>query len=184
MDLDAHNLHSLFLSAALQTHCTCNTPEVHIWSISLALITAHVKSSCTTRFCHASRRMTSSYFKGLTHCLPFAMYVVVTVEAGNKAICLHFVCSPLPSFLSLDSLPSLFPTFTACELVYLGSMDVPGPGSEALLVQAVQQMKSLELSTMNIVTFKASEEGITLTHNVYGYMQIVSNHYFKLWMGW
>ena len=66
--------------------------------------------------------------------------------------------------------PSLFPTFTACELVYLGSVDVPWPGSEALLAQTVQQMKSLELSTMHIVTFKASKEGITLTDNVNGYV--------------
>ena len=49
-------------------------------------------------------------------------------------------------------------------------MDVPGPGNEALLAQTVQQMKSLELSTMNIVTFKASKEGITLTDNVNGWV--------------
>ena len=49
-------------------------------------------------------------------------------------------------------------------------MDVPGPGSDALLAQTVQQMKNLELSTMNIVTFKASKEGITLTDNVNGWV--------------
>jgi len=42
-------------------------------------------------------------------------------------------------------------------------VEVPGPGSDSLLAQTVQQMKSLELSNMNIVTFKASKEEITLT---------------------
>ena len=76
---------------------------------------------------------------------------------------MHFVCSPLPS-------PPTFLSLTACDLVYLGSVDVPGLGNEALLAQTVQQMKNLELSTMNIVTFKASKEGITLTDNVNGYV--------------
>ena len=57
-------------------------------------------------------------------------------------------------------------------------------GSEALLAQVVQQIKSLELSTMIIVTFKASKECIALIDNVNGWVRgIVSNHYFKLWMG-
>ena len=103
-------------------------------------------------------------------------------------ICLHFVCSPLFSFssplLSSPPLSSPLSSLTACDLVSLGSVDVPGPGSDALLAQAVQQIKSLELSTMNIVTFKASKEGIALTENINGWVRgIVSNHYFKLWMG-
>ena len=98
-----------------------------------------------------------------TNTLPSLCSVVVMVEAGNKAICLHFVCSPPP-------LPSLFHTFTACDLVSLGNVAVPGPGSDALMAQAVQQMKSLELSTMRIVTFKASMESIIFTDNVNGYV--------------
>ena len=73
-------------------------------------------------------------------------------------------------FTPSPPLPSLFHTFTAWDLVSLGNVDVPGPGSDALLAQAVQQMKSLELSTMKIVFFKASKEGITLTDNVNGYV--------------
>ena len=89
------------------------------------------------------------------------MYVVVTVEAA----CILYV-HPFPHFFLVTPSPS--PSLTACDLVSLGSVDVPGPGSDALLAQTVQQMKNLELSTANIVTFKASMKGITLTDNVNG----------------
>ncbi len=61
----------------------------------------------------------------------------------------------------------------ACDLVYLGSVDVSSAGSDALLAQTVQQFKSLELSSMNIVTFKASRDGITLTDNVNGWVDLM-----------
>ena len=55
----------------------------------------------------------------------------------------------------------------ACDLVYLGSVDVPGPGSDVLLANTVQQRKSLDIS-VSIVTFKAAKEGITISDNVSG----------------
>ena len=55
----------------------------------------------------------------------------------------------------------------ACDLVYLGSVDVTGPGSEVVLGQTVQQRKSLDIS-VSVVTFKASKEGITISDNVSG----------------
>lgn len=52
--------------------------------------------------------------------------------------------------------------------MYLGSVDVATPGSDALLSQTVQQLQSLDLSTMNIVTITVSREGIMLQENVNG----------------
>ena len=112
-------------------------------------------------------------------CLPFATgsNVVVTVEDGDNwlypyILYVHpFFLSPLLSSPLLSSPLSSLLSLTACDLVSLGRVDVFGPGSEALLAQTVQQIKSLELSTMNIVTFKASKEGITLTDNVNGWVR-------------
>ena len=59
-----------------------------------------------------------------------------------------------------------------CELVYLGSVEVSGPGSEAVVRETVEQLKTLGLSTMNIVTFKASMNGITLMDNINGWAVI------------
>lgn len=56
-------------------------------------------------------------------------------------------------------------SFPACNLIYLGSMDVISPGSDRLLAESVQLMKSLDPPSVNIVTFKASKEGITLTES-------------------
>ena len=61
-----------------------------------------------------------------------------------------------------------FLSCTECELVYLGSIDVSGPGSESVVRETVEQLKTLRLSTMNIVTFKASMSGITFTDNISG----------------
>ena len=55
-----------------------------------------------------------------------------------------------------------------CELVNLGSMEVSGPGSESVVRETVEQLKTLGLSTMNTVTFKASVSGITLTDDING----------------
>ncbi len=55
-----------------------------------------------------------------------------------------------------------------CDLVYVGSVDVGTPGTESLLSQTVQQLQSLDLSTMNIVTITVSREGVTLQENVNG----------------
>ena len=55
----------------------------------------------------------------------------------------------------------------ACDLVYLGSVDVPGPGSEVMLAETVRQRKSLDIS-VSVVTFKAAKEGITISDNVSG----------------
>ena len=61
-----------------------------------------------------------------------------------------------------------FLPFTVCELVYLGSVEVSGPGSESVVRETVEQLKTLGLSTMNIVTFKASMSGIMLTDDING----------------
>ena len=57
---------------------------------------------------------------------------------------------------------------TACELIYLGSVDVPSAGSDVLLSKTVQQLQGLDLSTMNIVTITVSREGITLHEDLNG----------------
>ena len=56
----------------------------------------------------------------------------------------------------------------ACDLVYVGGVDVAGPGSAALLSSAVQQFKALQLNTTNIVNFKATKNGIIITDIVNG----------------
>jgi len=56
----------------------------------------------------------------------------------------------------------------ACDLVYVGGVDVAGPGSAALLSSAVQQFKALQLNTTNIVNFKATKDGIIITDIVNG----------------
>ena len=56
----------------------------------------------------------------------------------------------------------LFSLSLACDLIYLGSVDVSSAGSDSLLTQTVQQLQSLDLSTFNIVTITVSREGITL----------------------
>ena len=56
----------------------------------------------------------------------------------------------------------------ACDLVYVGGVDVAGPGSAALLSSAVQQFKALQLNTTNIVNFKATRDGIIITDVVNG----------------
>lgn len=63
---------------------------------------------------------------------------------------------------------SFFIVFPACDLIYLGSVDVASAGSDTLLSQTVQQLQSLDLSAMNIVTITVSREGITLQENVNG----------------
>ena len=51
----------------------------------------------------------------------------------------------------------------------MGSVEVSGPGSESVVRETVEQLKILGLSTMNIVTFKASMSGVTLIEHVDGY---------------
>ena len=74
----------------------------------------------------------------------------------------------LMQLLPFMSFSGFFSSPAACDLVYLGSVDVPSAGSDALLAETVQQLKSLELSTTSIVTFKASKDGITLTDTING----------------
>ena len=60
----------------------------------------------------------------------------------------------------------------------MGSVEVSGPGSDSVVRETVEQLKILGLSTMNIVTFKASISGVTLIEHVDGYgnndMQLTS----------
>ena len=44
-----------------------------------------------------------------------------------------------------------------------------GPGSESVVRETVEQLKTLGLSTMNIVTFQASISGVTLIEHIDGY---------------
>ena len=59
------------------------------------------------------------------------------------------------------------PYHAACDLIYLGSVDVTGPVSEVTLAETVQQRKSLNIS-VSVVTFKASKEGVTISDNING----------------
>ena len=55
---------------------------------------------------------------------------------------------------------------TACDLVYLGSVDVSGPGSEVMLAETIKQRKSLDIS-VSVVTFKAAKkESLSQTMSV------------------
>ena len=58
-------------------------------------------------------------------------------------------------------------TGAACDLVYLGSVDVSGPGSAVTLAEAVKQRKLLDIS-VSVVTFKAAKEGLTVSDNISG----------------
>ena len=78
-----------------------------------------------------------------------------------------YVC-PLSNYEKIMKIWNVLPPLTVCELVYLGSVEVSGPGSESVVRETVEQLKTLGLSTMNIVTFKASMNGITLTDDING----------------
>ena len=75
--------------------------------------------------------------------------------------------NPLLAGIKQRAHVTVSPSSPACDLVYLGSVDVAGPGSEQLLAHTVQQRKSLDIS-VSIVTFKASKEGITISDNING----------------
>jgi hypothetical protein len=47
-------------------------------------------------------------------------------------------------------------------------MEVSGPGNESVVRETVEQLKTLGPSTMNIVMFKASMSGVTLTDDING----------------
>ncbi len=64
----------------------------------------------------------------------------------------------------------------ACELIYLGSVDVPTSGSDVLLAKTVQQLQGLDLSTMNIVTITVSREGVTLQEDFNGSVDMSIYH--------
>ncbi len=63
--------------------------------------------------------------------------------------------------------------FLACDLIFLGSVDVATAGSDAVLAQTVQQLQSLDLSSMNVVTIAVSREGVTLQENVNGFVRSI-----------
>ena len=80
----------------------------------------------------------------------------------SHCVCTMYMCMhvlPCISFCIHYHIP-----VAACDLIYLGSMDVGGPGNESVLAETVQLMKGLP-PNINIVTFKASKDGITLTDN-------------------
>ena len=52
--------------------------------------------------------------------------------------------------------------------MYLGSVDLAAPGDEQTVGQSVEQLRGMDSLNMNIVTFKASREGVTLTDNING----------------
>ena len=51
--------------------------------------------------------------------------------------------------------------------MYLGSVDVTGPGSAVMLAETIQQRKLLDIA-VSVVTFKAAKEGLTISDNVSG----------------
>ena len=58
--------------------------------------------------------------------------------------------------------------FTATDLIYLGMVDVSSPGSDSVITSVAEQLKSLSLTKANVVNFKASKEGLTVTDTVSG----------------
>jgi tensin len=47
-------------------------------------------------------------------------------------------------------------------------VDVSNPGSESVIASVAEQLKSLQLTKANVVNFKASKEGLTVTDTVSG----------------
>ena len=59
--------------------------------------------------------------------------------------------------------------YAACKLVYLGSVEVLEPGDgESVVRETVEQLKTSGPLTTSVVTFKASMDGITITHDISG----------------
>ena len=85
-------------------------------------------------------------------------------------VCVYmYVCMPVCVCILLSVSICVCVVFSiACDLVYVGGVDVAGPGSAALLSSAVQQFKALQLNTTNIVNFKATKDGIIITDVVNG----------------
>ncbi len=57
----------------------------------------------------------------------------------------------------------------ACDLILLGSIDVPNATGEGVIAEAVQQLDALDLPIMTVVNFKASNNGVTVTDTTNGY---------------
>lgn len=76
-----------------------------------------------------------------------------------KLCCLHKL---LPLFIALFYVP------IATDLIYLGMVDVSGPGSPDMIASVADQLKSLPLTKANVVNFKASKDGLTVTDTVSG----------------
>jgi tensin len=81
-------------------------------------------------------------------------------EKGEGGAVLHLRRRPV-------TMQEALRTGAACDLIYLGSVDVTGPVSEVTLAETVQQRKSLNIS-VSVVTFKASKEGVTISDNING----------------
>ena len=57
----------------------------------------------------------------------------------------------------------------ACKLVYLGIVEVLEPGDgESVVRETVEQLKTSGPLTTSVVTFKASVDGIAITHDISG----------------
>ena len=63
---------------------------------------------------------------------------------------------------------SLFFVSIATDLIYLGMVDVSGPGLPDTIASVADQLKSLALTKANVVNFKASKDGLTVTDTVSG----------------
>ena len=63
---------------------------------------------------------------------------------------------------------ALFYVPIATDLIYLGMVDVSGPGVPDTIASVADQLKSLALTKANVVNFKASKDGLTVTDTVSG----------------
>ena len=76
--------------------------------------------------------------------------------------------TPDASHVLLVSMVTLFPLHLACDLVFLGTIEVSCPVGDIMIGDAVQQLKALDLPTITVINFKASANGITVTDNASG----------------
>ena len=82
---------------------------------------------------------------------------IKSIQIANRFIqCLYLSPSPPPL------------SHSACDLVLLGNLEVSGSSGDAVIGDAAQQLKALDLPTITIVNFKASNNGITITDSTSG----------------
>jgi hypothetical protein len=95
------------------------------------------------------------------YCLP----IVLTLPTSDLESVSHPHPTPVSAKVTKRSQPQ---EQAATDLIYLGMVDVSNPGSESVIASVAEQLKSLQLTKANVVNFKASKEGLTVTDTVSG----------------